>query len=72
MPLSAAISAVLKTSLFRSYTMKKILALAIAVFAFNVVAAAPPADPKPADKSAHKDHKKADKDAAKADAGTAM
>ncbi len=52
--------------------MKKILALAIAVFAFNVVAAAPPADPKPADKSAHKDHKKADKDAAKADAGTAM
>lgn len=53
--------------------MKKILAVALAVFAFNVLAAAPAGDAKPADKSAKKaPHKDDKKDAVKADAGTAM
>lgn len=50
--------------------MKKILAIVVAVFAFNVVASAPPAEPKKEDKTAKKTPEK--KDAAKADAGTAM
>ena len=49
--------------------MKKILAVVLAVFAFNVLAAAPAGDAKPADKSAKKAPKKDDK-AAKADAGS--
>ena len=54
--------------------MKKILAVVVAVFAFNVLAGAPPAgDAKPADKSAKKaPAKKGDEKAPKADAGTAM
>ena len=55
--------------------MKKILAVVIGVFAFNVFANPPPTDAKATDKkeaAAKKDKKHDTKDAAKADAGTAM